>query len=177
MRVFENRRVMSAQAPLSTWQVAEAVLQSPRQRGRLMAYARVRFGIQAADAEDLVQETAVELLRRPAAVQVPEAFVFTVFRSRCLRYRADRRRRLEGAAADPALCESAASPGSPEGTDRRLALRQAFQEISSSCRRILSAYYIEGRSLAEAARAVALAVSGGTKTISRCLKRLRACLT
>ena len=62
------------------------------------------------------------------------------------------------------------------GMEARIALREALGEISSACRRILSAYYIEGQSLNEAARSLDLASSGVFKTINRCLKRLRACL-
>jgi DNA-directed RNA polymerase specialized sigma24 family protein len=51
-----------------------------------------------------------------------------------------------------------------------------LSEISTSCRRLLAAYYIEGRTLREAARVVALQYSSVAKTISRCLKKLRKCL-
>jgi DNA-directed RNA polymerase specialized sigma24 family protein len=50
-----------------------------------------------------------------------------------------------------------------------------LDEISASCRRLLAAYYIEGRSLREAARVVSLQYSSVAKTISRCLKKLRKC--
>jgi DNA-directed RNA polymerase specialized sigma24 family protein len=64
----------------------------------------------------------------------------------------------------------------PESIDRQLALRQALSEISSSCQRLLAAYYVEGQTLREAARTVSLQYSSVAKTISRCLKRLRAYL-
>ena len=75
-----------------------------------------------------------------------------------------------GAGSDDA---EACDPCLPEGVDREFALREALDEISASCRRLLAAYYIEGHSLREAARVVSLQYSSVAKTISRCLKKLR----
>jgi RNA polymerase sigma factor (sigma-70 family) len=166
---------MAAEAPPNTWQVADTVLRDPGRRGRLVAFAWCRYGIGAADAEDLLQDTALELLRHRASVQKPEGFVFTVFRSLCARFAASRRRRPEQTGLT-GLFEAMPAGATPEKADRQLALRQALAEISSACRRILAAYYVEGRSLGEAAHSAELAASGARKTISRCLKRLRACL-
>ena len=60
--------------------------------------------------------------------------------------------------------------------DQRVFLRQAIQLLSPTCRRLIKARYIEGHSLKDSADRMPLAYSGITKTISRCLKRLRACL-
>ena len=56
------------------------------------------------------------------------------------------------------------------------AFGQALEEISAGCRKLLFAYYFEGKSLREAADATARAYSGVWKTIDRCLKKLRQCL-
>ena len=92
---------MGAEAPPTTWQVAEAVLLDGHQRGKLLAYARDRFGIPSEDARDLVQETALELLRNQTHVENPGGFVMAVFRSRCCRYVDARRRGREVFAAVP----------------------------------------------------------------------------
>ncbi|PYQ65429.1 MAG: hypothetical protein DMF54_11120 [Acidobacteria bacterium] len=60
--------------------------------------------------------------------------------------------------------------------DSRLALQEALDELSAGCRKLLLAYYFEGRSLREAADVTARAYSGVWKTIDRCLKKLRQCL-
>lgn len=60
--------------------------------------------------------------------------------------------------------------GSPNCPPRGLA------ELSSSCQRLLCAYYVEGRSLREAARLVSLQYSSVAKTISRCVKKLPVCI-
>jgi len=59
---------------------------------------------------------------------------------------------------------------------RQVALRQALGEISTSCRRLLAAYYVEGQSLREAAEIFTLTYTNVSKTINRCLRRLRQCM-
>lgn len=167
---------MSADAPPTPRQVAEAVLLDERQKGRLFAYAATRFGISREDSEDLLQDTVLELLRYRSYVRSPEGFVFAVFRARCVRF-VGTQIAFRGVLAgedDGGACTAGAL--SPDQVDSQVALRQALNEVSSSCRRLLSAYYVEGQSLREAARTVSLAYASIAKTISRCLKRLRRCL-
>ena len=165
---------MGAQTPPTAPQLAEAVLLDASQRGRLLAYARSRFGSGTADAEDLLQDTLLELLRKRVHVRNPEGFVFTMFRACCVRHleasRLTREIFLQEAAPPQAL------PTGTEGMDRRVALRQALGGISSACRRLLCAFYIEGRSLREAAESLDATQFGVSKTINRCLRRLRQCL-
>jgi RNA polymerase sigma factor (sigma-70 family) len=166
---------MGADAPPPTRQIAEAILLDRARRSKLLAFAYSRFGIRSDEAEDLLQETAFELLRHRGYVRSPDGFVFAVFRARCARFVRGvqtRRRVFAAGSSNSEACDSML----PEGVDRQLALREALSEISASCRRLLAAYYIEGHSLREAARVVALQYSSVAKTISRCLKKLRRCL-
>lgn len=167
--------MMESSAPPTTRQVAEAVLLDQGRRTGLFNYACRRFGIAVEDAEDLLQETAIALLRQRNYVRDPDRFVSAVFRNRCIRFVESRRVRRE-VFSEAALLD-AMGVETPEQIDRRLALRKAFEEISSPCRRLLCAYYVEGQSLREAARRLSLAYSSVAKTISRCLRKLRACLT
>jgi RNA polymerase sigma factor (sigma-70 family) len=167
---------MSADAPPTTRQIAESVLLDETQRRKLFAYASARFAIAAQDAEDLLQDTALELLRCRSYVRSPEAFVFAVFRARCVRFTGGQ---VTSRAVFTERQPHPERPGSAAVTERAdssIALREALSEVSTACRRLLSAYYVEGRSLREAARTVSLAYSGIAKTINRCLKRLRRCL-
>ena len=166
---------MGADAPPPTRQIAEAILLDPARRSKLFAFARSRFGIGSDDAEDLLQETAFELLRHRGYVRSPDGFVFAVFRARCARFVNGARIRREVFAGGPEDAE-APDPCLPDGVDRQLALREALGEISASCRRLLAAYYLEGRSLREAAKVMSLQYSSVAKTISRCLQKLRKCL-
>ena len=165
---------MHPEVPTSSRQALEAVLLDESKRGKLFAYARSRFGIGAVEAEDLLQETALELLRYRSYVRSPEGFLFTVFRSRCMRFVGACQSRRRVLAGPPT--EDTPASGTPERTDRQLALRQALDEVSSACRKLLCAYYVEGRSLREAASVMSLEYSSVGKTISRCLQRLRKCL-
>jgi RNA polymerase sigma factor (sigma-70 family) len=166
---------MGAEAPPTTGQIAEAVLLDPDRRRKLYRYACVQFGINEQDAEDLLQETAIELLRYRSYVRSPEGFVFTVFRTRCVRFSSTRR--IAYARFSKFPDEGAEVPQQePENLDVQVALREALSEISSKCRQLIHAYYLEGQSLKEAARTVALADSSVARTISRCLQKLRECM-
>jgi RNA polymerase sigma factor (sigma-70 family) len=157
-------------------EIAEAILLDGEQRSRLVAYAHSRFGIESEDAQDLLQETALELLRNRTIVRSPHGFTFKVFHTRCCRFLQARQanRRVFSGAYEPA--ETACDTSALETADKRLALREVLATISSSCRKILLAHYVEGRSLRETAQAIPLPYSGVWNTISRCLRRLRACL-
>ena len=157
-------------------EIAQAVLLDSEQRSRLVAYARSRFGIESDDAQDLLQETALELLRQRTAVRSPRGFTFKVFHLRCCRFIQARRaqRRVFAAAEGPP--ETACDTTALETAHRRLELRELLETISSACRKILLTYYVEGRSLQETARAIPLPYSGVWNRINGCLRRLRACL-
>lgn len=167
---------MSTELPITTREVAQTVLLDHTERGRLLAYAGSRFGIGPEDAEDLLQDTAVELLRQRNYVQSPRGFVFMVFRNLCTHFLDGHRIRGEVLGSGNDLCESLDHPGVAEAIHRQLALRQALETISSSCRRLIAAHYIEGESLKEAAERLTLTCANISKTINRCLRRLRQCL-
>ena len=168
---------MEVEASLASHAAVEGVLLDREQRSRLVAYARARFGLDPDTTEDLLQETAVELLRLRTLVRSPRGFVFTVFHARCCRYlrqmQAERRIFSEGKRA---VAEEICEVADPEELDSRLFVQRGLEEVSASCRKLLLAYYVEGRSLRESAAEMALAYSGVWKTINRCLKKLRACL-
>lgn len=175
VRYTFSDHMMSAESPPTPRQIAEAVLLNEQQRFRLVAYAGARFGINREDSEDLLQETLLELLRCRTYVRSPEGYVFAVFRARCARFLGGRAESRAVIAEDEG--EQCALPlQSADDVHSQVALRVALNEVSSACRQLLEAYYVEGQSLKEAARTVSLAYSSVAKTISRCLKRLRKCL-
>jgi RNA polymerase sigma factor (sigma-70 family) len=167
---------MQASATRTTREVAETILLDAAERAKLLRYARSRFGIASDDAEDLLQETALELLRQRSYVRSPESFVFTVFRGRCARFVGGLANRRRVFRETPDDIEETPEVIPYESTDRRVALRQALENVSSSCRRLLCAHYVEGVSLSESARRLSLTASTVPKAISRCLAKLRACL-
>jgi DNA-directed RNA polymerase specialized sigma24 family protein len=72
--------------------------------------------------------------------------------------------------------ETACDVTSLETAHRRIELKELLKTISSSCRKSLLTYYVEGRSLQETAQAIPLPYSGVWSRINGCLRRLRACL-
>jgi len=165
------------EAPPNGREVVEAVSLDGRERSKLTAYAQSRFGIGPEDAEDLLQDTFLELLRQRVYVRAPEAFAFAVFRRRCQGYVAARRANREVFSEGAVESGTIHDPDSSEKIDHQVALRQALGGISSVCRRLISAFYIEGRTLREAAGSLPVTQAGVSKTISRCLRRLRACMS
>jgi RNA polymerase sigma factor (sigma-70 family) len=167
---------MSTEAPQTTRQVVETVLLDPQERRKLVGFARGRYGIQFQDAEDLLQETALDLLRQRQYVHSPRGFVFAVFDRRCSHFIRDRRVREKVLESSAESREPVSDPG-PARLDCRLAIRHALGGISSTCRKLLAAHYVQGQSLRETAATMTLAHSGVSTAISRCLRRLRACLS
>jgi RNA polymerase sigma factor (sigma-70 family) len=166
----------SEASPLTSREVAQAVVLDGEQRSKLVAYALSHFGIESDDAQDLLQETALELLRQRIVVRSPRGFTFRLFHRRCCRFirlrQADRQ--VFAPVDDPV--ETACDFAPLEKADRQLTLRRVLETISASCRRVLLAYYVEGRSLKETAQAIPTPYTGVWNTINRCLRRIRACL-
>jgi RNA polymerase sigma factor (sigma-70 family) len=155
--------------------VVETLFLESEERRALLRIAQSRYRISKDRAEDLLQDMAVDLLNQRQSVRKPRAYLHSVFRLRCSRYGRARSNR-----ETTPLAEEFADTGpgaSVADLDQRVYLRQAIQFLSPTCRKLLKARYIEGHTLKESADRIALAYSGITKTISRCLKRLRACLT
>src|SRR5215470_15911002 len=120
---------MSSEAPKTARQVVETVLLDPHKRRKLVGFARSRYGIPSADAEDLLQDTALELLRLRHYVHKPRAYVYAVFRARCSRIPAFNRVNLgRGQTAE----ERASAEGYPadEILDSRLTVTQALGTMS-----------------------------------------------
>jgi RNA polymerase sigma factor, sigma-70 family len=167
---------MSVDAPLTPRQVVENLLLDSNERCRLLRFAQSRYGIPWDVAEDVLQDTAVQLLKQQRSVRKPRSYLCAVFRIRCRTYFSSRPVNLGTLPiSDDSLDTLAESP--EDDLDQRIALHQALTYISSACRRLLAARYMEGQSLRQAAQRMTLAYSGITKTLARCLKRLRACLT
>ena len=98
-----NSISMSSEAPQTTRQVVETVLLDPQERHKLVGFAHNRYGISSQEAEDLLQDTALELLRQRQYVQKPRAYVYAVFRARCSRHTAsDRSPRTEDQTSEEA---------------------------------------------------------------------------
>jgi RNA polymerase sigma factor (sigma-70 family) len=150
--------------------VAEAMLVDPREIARLTRLARLQFGIGADDALDLLQETALDVVREQAGIRNPRAYVTHVFHMQCCQFvrRAVRRRTRIAASEAPDVA-------APDGLAQEdlLALRQALGRISPGCRGLLMAHYMEGKGFGEAAREFGFSEKQAWKRFNACLRKLR----
>jgi RNA polymerase sigma factor (sigma-70 family) len=166
---------VETEAPRTGTQVAESLATDLGQRKALRLYAQMKFGIKDQDSEDLIQETMIQLMQTKDLVLRPGGFVLRVFHTRCCDHL--RRQRLRGKTDAALAFMSEIRPhAAHDGAPLALSLRQGFERISLSCRQLLSAYYVEGRSLKETAEAMALSHRGIWTRINRCLGRLKKCL-
>ena len=150
--------------------VAEQLLLDPREIARLMRLARLQFGIDADDALDVLQETALDVVRERAGIRHPRAYVTRVFYMQCCQY-VRRAVRSRARLSEAGLPDVAA----PEGlsADDLVALRQALGRISPGCRGLLMAHYMEGKGFAEAAREFGFSEKQAWKRFNACLRKLR----
>src|SRR5262249_17846922 len=120
---------MSVGAPRTPREIVETLLLDPKERRRLLGFARSRYRIPASEAEDILQETAVESVASRQHVWPPRGFLSTVFRARCSRYLSSRTIRESLCGREEDQCVEAADPH--DGLDREVSLREALDKIST----------------------------------------------
>ena len=152
------------------FEVAEYLVLDRKLVRKLVTLARSRFGIDDADAEDLVQETALEIARSPALIASPEGYAFQVFHNRCARF-LERRTRTSALFVETADWDR--TPAADEKLDERVIIRSGFARISASCRALLTSHYVEGASLKETAMRSGHSSKQVWKRLSACLKKLK----
>jgi RNA polymerase sigma factor (sigma-70 family) len=151
-------------------EVAEQLLLDPREMGRLMRLADLQFGIGRDDAQDLLQEAALDIVREKKSIKNPHGYVTRVFYMQCCQYvrRAVQRRAHEGRPRAFDVASPAALPA-----DELLALEEALGRISPACRGLLMAHYMEGKGFSEAAAEFGFSEKQAWKRFSACLRKLR----
>lgn len=150
-------------------QVAEWLTSNNDFRKRLLSYGRNNFGIDRETLDELLQETAVELMCLKYPIAYPEGLALRVFSVRCLRH-LKRRKDL----ADYSVQTIGIPAEAPEAVlQLRLDLGRAIQRLSPTCRRVLLAHYVEGKTLRETAGEVGRSAAGISRLASRCLQRLK----
>lgn len=157
-----------AAEPWTGPEVAEALALDTRQRKRLTDYARHRFEIEAAQVPDLLQETMMELLRRPGGINSPEPYVRRVFHVRCCRLVGREVDEREGRLAMPE------PPRVDEVPDTRLLVAQALRSQPQRHRKLLSMYFLTGHTVHEIARELSVAPASVRQQVRRCILRMRA---
>ena len=152
------------------FEVAEFLVLDRKLVRKLVALAQSRFGIDEVDAEDLVQETALEIARSSALIASPEGYAFQVFHNRCARFL---ERRTKTSAVFVETGDWYRTPVAEEDLDERTIVRAGFARISATCRTLLTSYYVEGTSLKETAARTGHSSKQVWKRLSACLKKLK----
>ena len=156
---------------LSGHEAAAELASDPEQRRKLVSYAWQKFGLSSDEAGEVIQETCIDLMHLRQLVRSREGLVFRIFSLRCGKRLGARKRRPETAEPERVIArqESRDLPA-----DDRVLLREAFEEMSPTCRRLVLALYIEGISPSEMARAGTWASPKVVSNLtSRCIRKLR----
>ena len=153
---------------------AESLITDKTRRNGLFGYAFKWHRIDPADSEDLLQEAIQRLLRYRDRVRNPEAYVWSVFRNLCKRFKRAGAVFVVGRAEQHV--ETGEDPASAESLYAKMRVREALSRISRRCRQVLRAYCMQEMSHRQVARIAHLAESSVEKTIRRCLRRLQECL-
>lgn len=153
-------------------QLVEPLLEGLRPR---IEQILCHYRIPPQDAEDLVQEILISLVRRYESIHSPEAWLVTALKYQCLLYWRQRRRRLYEL-VDQSLLESLASPVPSPSNDYDQAhdLASLLPQLPQRCSRVLRLRYELGLTPRELAAELGYRYSSVSKIVKRCLAALTA---
>ena len=153
-------------------QVIETLLGELRPRLQQILW---HYEIPAQDAEDLVQEILISLVRRFDSVRDPEAWLVTALKYQCFLYWRKRRSRLYDL-GDDTLLEVLAPPRAcpAEQVDRSCDLGRLLPSIPARCRRNLELQYGLGLTPKELATELGYQRSSISNIVRRCVAALTA---
>jgi RNA polymerase sigma-70 factor (ECF subfamily) len=154
------------QGPLAVEELFERV--QPRLR-RVVS----RFQLPVEDAEDILQQSFLDLLYKQDQIYSPEAWLTATVTNRCIMYWRRRRRQL-WEAMDAALLDVLARPQAPE--QRQVALRRDLERVLARlpdrCRAVLRLRYGLGYRSNEVADQLGYRPASIRKVTSRCVAAL-----
>jgi RNA polymerase sigma factor (sigma-70 family) len=132
-----------------------------------------RFRLPPEDAEDILQQSFLDLVYKQNQVYNPEAWVVATVRNRCIMYWRKRRRQIWDA-VDSAMLELVAKP--EVAGQRQVALRRDLERILARlpkrCRSVLVLRYGLGYRSQEVAELLGYQPSSIRKVTSRCIAAL-----
>jgi len=149
--------------PLSVEDLFERV--QPR-IGRIFA----RFRLPVEDAEDILQQSFLDLVYKQRQIYNPEAWLLATVGNRCLVYWRRKRRQLWDA-VDQAVLELLAEPGPPGQSDAALRhdLERLLGRLPERCRNVLVLRYSMGYRPGEVADLLGYRPTSMRKVTSRCI--------
>ena len=132
-----------------------------------------RFRLPPEDAEDVLQQSFLDLVYKRKQVYNPEAWVTATVRNRCITYWRKRRRQIWDA-VDSALLDLLAKPEAP--SQRQVTLRRDLEKLLARlperCRSVLVLRYGLGYRSREVADLLGYQPSSIRKVTSRCIAAL-----
>lgn len=132
-----------------------------------------RFRLPPEDAEDVLQQSFLDLVYKQSQVYNPEAWLVATVRNRCIMYWRKRRRQIWDA-VDSAMLDLIAQPEAPG--QKQVALRQDLQRVLARlperCRSVLVLRYGLGYRSREVADLLGYQPSSIRKVTSRCIAAL-----
>jgi RNA polymerase sigma factor (sigma-70 family) len=132
-----------------------------------------RYQIPPEDADDIVQQTMLDLVYKQELINNPEGWVLGSVRNRCVIYWRKRRSQLYEA-VDTAILELVAQPSGPSqhGATLRHDLERVLSALPPRCQEVLRLRYGLGYGPSEVAEALGYRPSSIRKVTNRCLARL-----
>lgn len=132
-----------------------------------------RFRVPPEDAEDILQQSFLDLVYKQDQVYNPEAWIVATVRNRCIVYWRKRRRQIWDA-VDSAMLDMLARPEAPG--QKEVALRQDLEKVLAKlpqrCRSVLVLRYGLGYRSREVAELLGYKPSSIRKVTSRCIAAL-----
>lgn len=137
-----------------------------------------RYRVPVEDAEDILQQSFLDLVYKQKTIYNPEAWLLATVRNRCIIYWRRRRSQL-CESVDLAILDLLAQPEAPKqsGTILRHDLERVLGQLPERCRSLLRLRYGLGYKPSEVAAALGYQPSSIRKVTSRCLSRLTRQLT
>lgn len=132
-----------------------------------------RYRVPVEDAEDILQQSFLDLVYKQKSIYNPEAWLLATVRNRCIIYW--RRRRSQVCeSVDLAILDLLAQPEAPRQSKALLRhdLERVLGQLPERCRNLLRLRYGLGYKPAEVAAALGYQPSSVRKVTSRCLSRL-----
>ncbi|MEM7480325.1 MAG: sigma-70 family RNA polymerase sigma factor [Acidobacteriota bacterium] len=132
-----------------------------------------RYRVPVEDAEDLLQQSFLDLVFKRATIYNPEAWLLATVRNRSIIYWRRRRSQICDA-VDISILEMVAKPEVPSqrGAMLRHDLERVLEQLPERCRDLLKLRYGLGYKPAEVAATLGYQPSSIRKVTSRCLTRL-----
>ena len=142
-------------------------------RPRLLNVGRRRFGLTEEEAEDVLQDTYESVFTKRPRVHNMKGYLVGSFFNRCC----DRlEKRLARSERETPLPAELPDPHTARRLVDGLHVRSAFRLLTPKCRRLIQAYCVFRRSLAETAADAGCTVNAVWKRLNQCMKRMRGCL-